>query len=121
MPAKSRAISGRGRERLRFALGVAGLGLGGGALGGLLEPEAVALDGEDLGSVQEPVDESDDAGGVGEDLGPLGEGLVGAQDDRARSLVATGDDLEEEVGVAAVVGEVADLIDAQELGLAVAA
>src|SRR6185503_8508849 len=84
-----RGTAGRGGARaLRLALGGPGLRLFGGALGGLLEAEAVALDGEDLGAVEEPVDEGDDAGRVGEDRGPLGEGLVGAQDDRALCLVA---------------------------------
>jgi hypothetical protein len=46
---------------------------------------------------------------------PPGEGLVGGVDGGG-ALVAAVDDLEEEVGVAGVVGEVADLVEAQELG-----
>ena len=50
---------------------------------GLFEPVAFGIDLDDLGAVEESVDERDDAGGVGEDLAPLLEGLVGAQDRRA--------------------------------------
>jgi hypothetical protein len=35
-----------------------------------------SLHGDDLGAVHQPVDEGDHAGGVGEDLVPLAEGLV---------------------------------------------
>ena len=37
---------------------------------------------------------------------------------RRGPLVATSDDLKEQVGVAVVVGQIADLIDEQQLGLA---
>lgn len=46
-------------------------GLVDGTLLGLLEPEAIALDLDDLGAVGEPIGERHDAGGVGEDLGAL--------------------------------------------------
>ena len=85
------------------------LGAGGGELLGLFEAVAVGFDVDDLGTVDEAVDEGDDAGGVGEDLVPLGEGLVGAEQDGLACVVAAGDDLEEEVVVAAVVGQVSDL------------
>ena len=49
-----------------------------------------------------------------EDVAPLGEGLVGGDEDWLE-LVAPGDDLVEEVGVAVVVGEVAELVDDEEL------
>jgi hypothetical protein len=81
-----------------------------GAVLGLLEAIAFAVDGCEFGPVQEAIDESDDAGGVGEGVLPLDEGLVGGEDDRA-VFVTMGDDLEEEVGVAGVVGEIADLVD----------
>ena len=51
------------------------------------------------------VDEGDDAGGAGEDAAPVGEGAIGG-DDRRDLLIATIDDLEEQVGRAVVVGEV---------------
>lgn len=60
--------------------------------------------------MDQTVDEGDDAGGVGKDLAPLAEGFVGGQDD-GFVLVAPRDDLEEEVGVTSVVGEVAELIN----------
>ena len=65
--------------------------------------------------MNEAIDERDDAGGVREHLAPLREGLVGAEQDWLLSVVAPRDDLEEQVGVAAVVGKVADLIDTQQL------
>lgn len=65
----------------------------------------------DLGLVGEAVDEGDDGGGVGKDVVPVGEEFVGGDDGRG-ALVATGDDLEKEVGGAGVVAEVVDLVDA---------
>ena len=44
------------------------------ALFGLLAAVGIAVDGDDLGVVDEAVDQGDDAGGVGEGLAPLGEG-----------------------------------------------
>jgi hypothetical protein len=40
------------------------------------EAVAVAVDGEDLGAMHQPIHEGDDAGGVGEDLIPFAKGLV---------------------------------------------
>ncbi|XXT29316.1 hypothetical protein WMF45_44440 [Sorangium sp. So ce448] len=71
--------------------------------------------------MDEPVDERDDARGVREDLAPVGECLVRAEQQRLLRVVATGDDLEKQVGVAAVVGEVADFVDAEKRGERVAA
>src|SRR4051812_26413836 len=68
-----------------------------------LQAVAVGLDLDDLGAVDEAVDERDDAGGVREDLGPLRECLVRAEDDGLVGVVAPRDDLEEEIGVAVVV------------------
>ena len=65
--------------------------------------------------VDEAVDEGGGAGCVGEDGGPLAEGQVGGDDD-APALVAAGDHLEEQVGVAVVIGEVADLVDDEQAG-----
>jgi hypothetical protein len=48
----------------------------------LFETIALAREGEDFGLVHESIDESDDAAGVGEDLVPFAEGLVGGEDDR---------------------------------------
>jgi hypothetical protein len=52
--------------------------------------------------VDQAVDEGDDAGGVGKDLVPFGEGLVGAEQNGFGCVVSPGNDLEEEVGIAAV-------------------
>jgi hypothetical protein len=52
---------------------------------------------------------------VREDFAPLGEALVGAEQEELAGVVATGDDLEEQVGVAAVVREVADFVDAKQV------
>ena len=103
-------------------LGTGGLGLGVdlcalafallGALAGFLEAIGFALDGDDLGVVDQPIDQGDDSGGVGKDLVPLAERSVGGDED-GFFLVATADDLEQQVGVAIGVGEVADLIDDQ--------
>src|SRR5271169_6555579 len=87
----------------------------------LAQPVALALDHDELGAMDQAVDESDDAGGVGEDRGPLCEGLVGREDDRLVLVVPAGDDLEEQVGVPRVVREVADLVDAEDGGLDVGA
>ena len=47
-----------------------------GAFSGLFEAERFALDVDDFGMVDEPVDEGDDAGRIGEDFVPFGEGSV---------------------------------------------
>ncbi len=78
--------------------------------GGIPAAVAVALDDEDVGVMDDAVDEGGGAGSVGEDGGPLAERQVGGEDE-ALALVAAAHDLEEEVGVAVVVGEVADLVD----------
>ena len=62
----------------------------------------------------EPVDERDGAGCVGEDAVPLREGQVGRDDDRASGFVPSGDNLEEQVCGAVVVGHVAELIDDEQ-------
>ena len=76
-----------------------------GELGGA---PAVALpfDRDDLGVVDEAVDEGDRAAGVGEDGRPVGEGQIGREHETL-SFVPAADDLEEQVGGAGVVGEVA--------------
>ena len=78
---------------------------------GLAEAVAFALDDHELGAVEQAVDERHDACGVGEDRRPLCKGLVGREHDRLVLLVPTGDDLEEQVSVPGVVGEIADFIE----------
>ena len=66
---------------------------------GFLAAPGLAVDGDDLGVVDEAVDQGDDAGGVGEGLAPLGEGPVGG-DDGGVLLAAAGDDIEQQIGMA---------------------
>ncbi len=103
-------------ERLWWSglLGAASLGTGDVLLLGFLAAVAVRRDVDHFRPVSEAVDESDDAGGVGEHLTPFGKRLVRGEHDGFASFVAARDDLEEQVGVAAVVGEIADLIDAEQ-------
>jgi hypothetical protein len=75
-----------------------------GALAGFLEAIGFALDGDNLGVVDQPIDQGDDTGGVGKDLVPLAERSVGGDED-GFFLVATADDLEQQVGVTIGVGE----------------
>src|SRR5947209_14596432 len=91
-----------------------------GLLLGLSLSVALTFNGDDAGVMDEAVDEGDGGGGGGEDGVPLAEIEVGGEDD-ALVLVATTHDLEEEVGVAVVEGEIADLVDAQETGATVVA
>ena len=78
-------------------------------------PKAVAFEREDLGVVGEAVDERDGARGVGEDGVPALERQIGGHQDRAM-LVATTDDLKEEVRGAGIVREISDLIDGEQCG-----
>ena len=65
--------------------------------------------------MHEPVDQRDDAGGVGKDLAPFTERFVGRQNGGA-VLIPASDDLEQKIGIARVVRQVPDLINAQNLG-----
>lgn len=77
-----RGVSGGGRARVGKSVGV-GAGL------------------DDVAAEGEPVERSLRIAGVGEGLGPAGEGLI--RRDRGRGLLfAFGQDLEEELGTAAV-------------------
>ena len=62
-----------------------------------MEAIALAVDDDDVGAVDEAVDQRNDAGRIGEGRRPLGEGFVGRQYDRALLFVSAGDDLEEQV------------------------
>ena len=77
-----------------------------------------AFDRNDFGPVNQAVDEGDDTGCVGEDFTPLGKGFVGG-DDNGALLVASGHDLEEQVRVAVVVGQISGLVNDKELWIAV--
>jgi hypothetical protein len=65
------------------------------------EPVALALNGDDVGVVDDAIDESGGAGGVGEHRGPVLERQVGREDE-ALSFVPAADNLKEQVGVARV-------------------
>jgi hypothetical protein len=80
---------------------------------GFFEAIALSLELQQLGFVHEPIDEGYDAGGVREDLGPFAERFIRGDDDGV-FLVAARDDLEEQVRIARVVGEVPDLIDRED-------
>jgi len=71
---------------------------------------AVPFHREDLGVVDEAIDERGGGGGVGKDGRPVAEGQVGRYHETAFFIPAA-DDLKEEIGSAGVVGEIADLID----------
>ena len=80
---------------------------------------ALALDDDGFGVVEDAVEEGGGEGGVVvEDGGPVFEGLVGGQNDGA-AFVALADDLKEQVGPAFVDGEIAQLVDGQEVGTGV--
>ena len=69
------------------------------SLVGLFETVGLALDGEDFGMMNEPVDEGDDASGVREDLAPFGERPIGCYQG-ALLLIAARDELEQQIGMA---------------------
>ena len=76
----------------------------------LLEPVALAFEGDDVGVVNEPVDEGGGDHRVAEDLAPGLEAAVAGDDDRA-ALVAAGNQREEQVRCLPFQGQVADLVD----------
>ncbi len=88
-----------------------------GAFTSLFQAVAVAIDREDLRSMDEPIDESYDAGSIGEDLVPLAKGFVGRQHQWTAQLVTARDDLEQQVRVARVIGQISHFIHAQYGGL----
>ena len=79
----------------------------------VFESVGVAFEGDDVGVVHEPVDHGGGDHVVTEHLAPATEGLV-AGDDQRGSLVAGGDELEEQVGGLGFEGDVADLVDDQQ-------
>jgi hypothetical protein len=69
----------------------------------IFEPVAVALDVDDLGVMKETAEDGRGDHSATEKLLPVAEALVRGQD-RGALLVALGDELEEEVGLAAIAG-----------------
>ena len=86
----------------------------------LFQAIGVCFDGDDLGMVYEAVDERDNARGVREYLVPLREWLICGDHDRFLGVPST-DDLEEQLGMSVVVGEVSEFVDDEKLGLKVPA
>ncbi len=79
----------------------------------------IAFDHGDVGVMSEPIDEGDDAGGVGENGRPVFEGEIGRDEDRSILLITRIDDLVEQIGSVVVVGEVAHLVDTEKVGTSV--
>jgi hypothetical protein len=69
-----------------------------------------SVHGDDFGVVDEPVDHGSGDDLVAEDFAPAAEWLVGGDDQRG-SLIAAGDELEEQVCRLGFEGNVADLVD----------
>ena len=84
-----------------------------GAFGSLFEAVGFAIDCDDLGVMDEAIDQGSDAGRGGKDLAPFGEWAIGRHQS-ALVLIAARDELEQEIGMAVGVGEVSDLVDDQE-------
>ncbi len=76
----------------------------------VLEPVAVAFEGDDFGVVDEAVDHRGDDDDVAEDLAPAAEDFV-AGHDQAGAFVAGRDELEEQVRGLVLERDVADLVD----------
>ncbi len=92
--------TGRRRSRRRR-------GLRGSAPFGDAPAIAVAFEGDDLGVVDEAIDEGRGGGGVGEDGRPLAERQV-RREREAAPFIAAADDREEEIRGPGVVGEGAE-------------
>src|SRR5581483_11364961 len=104
-------------RRDRLLVGRGGLEAGAELLDAVVvaaHPVAGAVDREHGAVVEEPVEDGGGDGGVLEDLAPVGDAAVGREDDRA-VFVAAGDDLEEVAGGFGGQGEVAELVDDQQL------
>ena len=82
-------------------------------VGVLAQPIARALDLDDDGMVEQPVEQRGGDDGIAEDVAPFGEAAVGGEDHGAL-FVAGVDELEEEIAAAGNDRQVADLVDDQE-------
>ena len=81
----------------------------------IFEPVAVTLDVDHPGMMEKPVEDGRGDDRVAEELLPVDEALVRGQDRRA-FLVPVGDELKKEIGLPAVDGQIADLVDDDETG-----
>jgi len=68
--------------------------------------------------MQEPIQQRDNAGGVGEDLVPFLERSIGGENDRF-ALVAAVDNLVKQIGGLVVEGKIADLINTQQVRIGI--
>src|SRR5262245_43328246 len=94
-------------------------GLGGADEAGLelvLEAIGIAPDVDGDRVMQDAVEDGRGDYAVAEDLAPAPEALVAREDHRA-TLVATADELEEEIGSRAVDGQISDLVDDEQARL----
>ena len=110
------------KEKVRLPLSVGLLGGGGrwtGVMGlffsAVFHAEAVALDDDRLAMMEEAVEDGAGDGFVAEDGVPLMKGAVAGNDDAA-AFVPGAEDLEEEIGALLADGEVADFVEAEEVG-----
>src|SRR5215471_19483858 len=77
-----------------------------GAFASLFNTIGIALDGDNLGVVEQTIDKGDNAGSVGEDFTPLAESAIRCHQCTGL-LVAARDQLEHQIGVAVRVGQIA--------------
>src|ERR1700751_4089077 len=91
------------------------VGRGGGdaAEGSVFQPAGVAFEGDCLGGVDEPVDHRGGDDLIADDFSPEPERIVGG-DDQQCTLVAGGDQLEEQVRCLGLERDVADLVYDQQ-------
>lgn len=83
----------------------------------LSEPVAIAADVDHGAAMQQAVQSGRRHDGVaGEDLAPVREGLVAGEEDGLLHLVAFADGLEHKTGVRGFQGEVANLVDDEQVG-----
>src|ERR1019366_4080562 len=80
----------------------------------VLEPEAVAIELEDVNVVSKAIEQRASEALGGEHAGPLVEGQVAGDDNRA-ALVALAEDLEQQLGAGRRQRNVAQLVDDQQL------
>ena len=84
------------------------------------EPVAVGAGLDDVGVEGEPVDDGGCEAGVGEGVAPFGEGGVGGAGDGG-AFFPGGDDLEQQFRATWIQGQVADLVQAEQVESGVAA
>ena len=82
----------------------------------LFEAVRLALDVNDSTMMQDTIQDGGGNGDVGKDLIPLGEGLIGGEDGGGL-LIASGNQLEEQICALNVHGEIADFVNNEHLVL----